>query len=289
MSNQIELLDIIKDTKNILMTDYKKDDLIYFDKKFFISKSAKEANNFKNCEAKILYQNSNEKNIKQEYLNSSDNQEISIKNKMLNDLKSEYQQCKICRLNKKIENIFFGSGNPDSKLMIISDLPAADDRAGIPFSGVAGELLDKMLIAINIKRADVFITYILKCKISGNRSASIDEIANCSAIIKKEIEIIAPKYILSFGDTAIQFILNRPEAVVSKLRGKYYEINIYENFLRDRNFAAEVSSIIGDKILKTIIVPTYHPALLLKNEAYKKPAWIDLQLLRKKMIDDSKK
>lgn len=181
----------------------------------------------------------------------------------LNELHTSIKNCKECELGHSRTNFVFGTGNQNADIMIIGEAPGADeDEQGLPFVGRAGQLLTNMLEAIQIKREDVFIANILKCRPPNNRRPSTDEINECEPYLHKQIELIKPKLILVLGLTAVSSLL-KMDFKMSEIRGTVLDYR-------------------GAKMLIT-----YHPAALLRNPNWKKPAWEDLKLL-KKLLEESK-
>lgn len=161
--------------------------------------------------------------------------------------------CNACSLSNTRKNFVFGAGTAYTDILVIGEAPGADeDEQGKPFVGAAGQLLTKMLAAINLERDKIFIANILKCRPPQNRKPNPSEIATCFPLLKKQIDIIKPAAILLLGATAANTVLRNDKSVGS-LRGitHYYE-----------NIPAIVS---------------YHPSALLRDASYKKPAWDDLQ------------
>ena len=157
----------------------------------------------------------------------------------------------------------FSDGNPKSKIMIIGEGPGAnEDKEGIPFVGRAGQLLDKMLEAINLDRDNVYITNVVNFRPPDNRRPTDTEIKRYLPFLKKHIEIIRPKIILLLGSTAMNAILKN-EDVISKIRGKWFDIEI--NGVR----------------LNTIV--SFHPAYLLRQPDQKRLSWQDLKMIRDKV------
>ena len=164
--------------------------------------------------------------------------------------------CTKCELSRTRTQTVFGYGDPESSLMIIGEAPGFDeDKQGFPFVGKAGQLLDKMLAAIDLKRDDVYICNVLKCRPPDNRNPKPEEIESCAPYLAKQIELIDPKIILTLGNFATKYILG-VETGISRLRGKTY-----------------------NKDGRTIL-PTYHPSALLQNPQLKRPAWHDLKYLK---------
>jgi DNA polymerase len=166
------------------------------------------------------------------------------------------QQCKLCQART---TIVFGSGNPEADFMVIGEGPGADEDAqGLPFVGRAGQLLTKMLAAVNLDRDEVYIANAVKCRPPGNRNPEPEELAACAPMLAEQIATIQPKVILTLGSVATQSLLRTREAI-GKLRGRVHPY--------------------GDAVL----VPTFHPAFLLRNpgQEYKRMAWEDLKLARR--------
>ncbi|MBI4211264.1 MAG: uracil-DNA glycosylase [Deltaproteobacteria bacterium] len=175
--------------------------------------------------------------------------------------KTEVEGCQKCRLCTGRTNIVFGVGNPDAKLMFVGEAPGRDEDAqGEPFVGRAGQLLNKIIEAMGFKRSDVYIGNIAKCRPPDNRQPAADEMAACMPYLRKQIDIIDPKIIVCLGATAIQGLLQTEEKI-SRIRGTF----------RDWD---------GIKVM-----PTFHPAYLLRNPEMKKTVWEDM----KKVMEELKK
>jgi DNA polymerase len=172
--------------------------------------------------------------------------------------------CMECRLGSTRNSFVFGSGNPNADILIIGEAPGADeDSQGLPFVGAAGKLLTKILEAINLSRDEVYIANIIKCRPPENRRPEKDEIAQCEPYLQKQIELIKPAFILALGLTAVNTLFKKNHQM-QDIRGKVMNYH-------------------GVSLLAT-----YHPAALLRNPNWKKPAWEDVQLLRS-MYDEWKK
>jgi len=172
--------------------------------------------------------------------------------------------CMECRLGATRNSFVFGSGNPNADIMIIGEAPGADeDEQGLPFVGAAGKLLTKILEAIELSRDEVYIANIIKCRPPENRRPEKDEIAQCEPYLQKQIELIKPAFILALGLTAVNTLFKKTHQM-QDIRGKLMNYH-------------------GVSLLAT-----YHPAALLRNPNWKKPAWEDVQLLRS-MYDEWKK
>jgi len=166
----------------------------------------------------------------------------------LKKLEEEAKKCCRCRLCKTRTNVVFGDGDPTTNLMLVGEAPGEqEDLQGKPFVGRAGQLLNRFLNLYGVSRDMVYITNVVKCRPPNNRNPLPDEIAACYPFLEKQIELISPKVILCLGAFAARTILNLPEKTpISKIRGKEFKIKI------------------GGK--EIIVIPTYHPAYLLRNK-----------------------
>lgn len=174
----------------------------------------------------------------------------------LDELNKMICNCQKCDLWKTRSNFVFGTGNPNADLVCVGEAPGAEeDKQGKPFVGRAGQLLTKILKAIDFERDDVFICNILKSRPPDNRNPLPNEIKQCEPYLLKQLELIKPKFILALGTFASQTLLKTKEPL-GKLRGRFHLYN-------------------GIKMMVT-----YHPAALLRNPHWKKPAWEDVQMLR---------
>jgi len=171
----------------------------------------------------------------------------------LEELKKIVLNCHLCDLAKTRKNVVFGEGNPHATLMFIGEGPgASEDETGRPFVGRAGQLLTKMIEnVLELKREDVYIANIVKCRPPNNRVPTENEAKTCMPYLLKQIEIIKPKILVALGSTSYKYLTN-DNTPISKIRG---EIVKYK-----------------DKIL----IPTYHPSFLLRNPSKKKEVYMDL-------------
>tara|TARA_A100001015_G_C15014882_1_gene724989 strand:- start:1468 stop:2160 length:693 start_codon:yes stop_codon:yes gene_type:complete len=192
-----------------------------------------------------------------------ENFEISEdKAKSLNLLKKSITNLKNCSLKKQAKNIVFSDGNPKSKIMLIGEAPGAnEDLEGLPFVGRAGQLLDKMLSAIDLDRKKVYISNIINYRPPENRRPTDEEMKRYLPFITKHIEIINPKILVLLGSTAMNALIDN-KTVISKMRGKWI----------DKQFGN----------CKTSVIITFHPAFLMRQPAQKKMAWIDLKMIRER-------
>lgn len=171
--------------------------------------------------------------------------------------RAEVLECRRCRLAEGRTTVVFGEGDRDADLMAVGEAPGhEEDRTGRPFVGAAGGLLDRMLAAIGFPRSEVFICNVLKCRPPGNRDPWPDEVASCRPYLRRQIEFVKPKAICAFGRFAGQELLNVDHSL-RRMRGVVHEL------------------------MGIPLVVTYHPAALLRNEAWKRDAWEDLKMLRK--------
>ncbi len=175
------------------------------------------------------------------------------KAKALKALRQEIGDCKRCKLYKGRKNLVFGEGNPDASLMFIGEAPGREeDIQGRPFVGDAGRLLTRLIEKMGFKRQDVYIGNIIKCRPPMNRDPQDDEISTCMPFIKKQIMIISPKVIMSLGRISAQTLIG-VKIPITRLRGKFYD---YEGIP---------------------LMPTFHPAYLLRNPRDKMLVWSDAQ------------
>jgi DNA polymerase len=175
--------------------------------------------------------------------------------KKLEVVRAELGECTRCKLHSGRKNIVFGTGNPHAALVFVGEAPGAEeDRTGEPFVGAAGQLLTKMITAMGFSRDDVYICNIIKCRPPGNRNPEPDEIASCEPFLKQQLASIAPRMIVCLGKFAAQTLL-RSEAPISRMRGRFHA---YEGIP---------------------LMPTFHPAFLLRNPEAKREVWADLQLV----------
>lgn len=177
----------------------------------------------------------------------------------LSAIRADMADCQLCALGKTRKNLVFGDGNPQAKIVFVGEAPGADeDEQGMPFVGRAGQLLTKIIEAMGLSRQEVYICNILKCRPPQNRNPLPEEIAACEPFLKQQLKIISPQIICALGTFAAKTLL-KTDAPISVLRGHFH---YYE----------------GIKLM-----PTYHPAYLLRNPAAKKTVWEDVQLIMKEL------
>lgn len=179
---------------------------------------------------------------------------------MLKTLRRDVGDCQLCPLGKTRKNLVFGVGNPEAQIVFVGEAPGADeDEQGLPFVGRAGQLLTDIIVkGMKMQRQDVYICNILKCRPPGNRNPQPEEISKCEPFLKKQLQIISPRIICALGTFAAKTLL-QTDIPISVLRGRFH---LYE----------------GIKLM-----PTYHPAYLLRNPSAKKQVWEDVQLIMKEV------
>ena len=187
-------------------------------------------------------------------------------------IREDLGDCTRCVLHKQVrKQIVFGVGNPNADLMFIGEAPGADeDQQGIPFVGRAGQLLTNMILAMGVKREDVYIANIIKCRPPGNRTPERDECETCSPFLMRQIAAIRPKAIVALGAVAAKTLL-AINAPMSELRGRWYDFNPRVNS----------SGRPDPKSSAVKLAVTYHPAFLLRDPRQKKETWKDLQMVMK--------
>jgi uracil-DNA glycosylase family 4 len=185
--------------------------------------------------------------------------------KELQELKQLIISIKDCELKKNSNNIVFSDGNPNAKIMIIGEGPGAnEDLEGVPFIGRTGELLDKMLSSINLDRDNTYITNVVNYRPPENRNPTEEEIARYLPYLTKHIEIINPTILILLGSAALKAVIGSDE-VISEIRGKWMDKKIGK--------------------CNTSVIASFHPAFLMRQPGQKKMSWIDLKMIRKKILD----
>jgi uracil-DNA glycosylase family 4 len=175
----------------------------------------------------------------------------------LEEVREELGDCRRCKLHSTRTNIVFGAGSPRAKLVFVGEGPGRDeDLQGQPFVGLAGQLLTKIIQAIQLTREEVYIANIIKCRPPGNRNPEPDEIKSCEPFLRKQLEVIRPGLICALGTFAAQTLLQTEEKI-SLLRGRFHR---YQGIL---------------------LMPTYHPAFLLRNPNSKRDVWEDMKKIKK--------
>ena len=176
----------------------------------------------------------------------------------LDDIKTEIgplcMRCKLCNLGRS--QTVFGVGNAKARLMFVGEAPGEDeDRKGEPFVGRAGQLLTKIIEAIGMTRDQVYIANVIKCRPPGNRNPEPDEVASCEPFLFRQIDVIQPKVIVPLGKFAAQSLLKTMDPI-TRLRGRQFEYR------------------------GAVLIPTFHPAYLLRNPSAKREVWEDMKKVR---------
>jgi uracil-DNA glycosylase family 4 len=184
-----------------------------------------------------------------------------VKKSGLDAVREALGDCRRCPLYRTRHSLVFGEGNPEADLVFVGEAPGADEDAqGRPFVGRAGQLLTKIIVAMGFKREEVYICNILKCRPPGNRNPQPEEIAPCEPFLIRQLEAIRPRVICALGTFAAHTLL-KSEAPISVLRGRFHS---YQGIP---------------------LMPTYHPAYLLRNPGAKKQVWEDVQMIMKTLGD----
>ncbi len=177
----------------------------------------------------------------------------------LEEIRQELGDCQRCKLWKSRTRIVFGVGNPEADLMFVGEAPGADEDAqGIPFVGRAGRLLTRIIEAMGLKREQVYIANILKCRPPNNRDPEPDEVETCEGFLFKQIEAVQPKIIVALGRYAAQILL-QTKVPISKIRGEFFQ---FQN---------------------SLLIPTFHPSYLLRNPSAKRPVWEDMKAVQARL------
>lgn len=180
----------------------------------------------------------------------------------LEEIRNWLGNCKRCGLCETRNQIVFGTGSSKAKLFFVGEGPGADeDEQGVPFVGRAGQLLTKIIDSMGLTREKVYIANVVKCRPPKNRVPEDEEIEKCSAFLKAQIESVRPDYIVALGLTATRFLLNS-SAQLSEVRGEFQTLS----------WNPQIQ-----------VLPTYHPAYLLRNPSAKKIVWDDMKKLMKQL------
>lgn len=174
-------------------------------------------------------------------------------------LRQETLRCRVCRLCRDRAQVVFGDGHADADLMFVGEGPGAEeDRQGVPFVGAAGQLLTKIIQAIELDRSQVYITNVVKCRPPGNRDPEHDEIDACVPHLVEQIDLVRPRLIVALGRVAARTLLHSA-APIGQMRGSWFKVR-----------GADMRV-------------TYHPAALLRNEELKRPTWDDMKIVRDRL------
>ena len=181
----------------------------------------------------------------------------------LEEIRQELGDCRRCKLWKSRTRIVFGVGNREADLMFVGEAPGADEDAqGVPFVGRAGQLLTKIIEAMGLKREQVYIANILKCRPPNNRDPEPDEVETCEGFLFKQIEAVQPKIIVALGRYAAQILL-QTKVPISKIRGEFFQ---FQN---------------------SLLIPTFHPSYLLRNPSAKRQVWEDMKAVQARLKESS--
>jgi len=183
--------------------------------------------------------------------------ELSTPLSTLEDIRADIGECTRCKLHTLgRQMIVFGSGNPNADLMFVGEAPGSDeDEQGVPFVGRAGQLLTKIIEAIGLTRDDVYIANVIKCRPPGNRNPEPDEVATCEPFLFQQIDHIKPKVIVALGTFAAHTLL-KTDVPISRIRGKLHDYRGAQ------------------------LIPTFHPAYLLRSPDRKREVWEDMKLVK---------
>ena len=185
--------------------------------------------------------------------------DVTITDETLESIRTDIGNCKRCALSEKRTSIVFGAGDPKARLVFVGEGPGyEEDKSGEPFVGAAGKLLTKIIEAINLTREKVYICNIIKCRPPGNRNPMPDEIKICFPFLKRQLLVVKPDFICALGTFAAQTLLETKQPI-SRLRGHFHDY-------------------MGIKVM-----PTYHPAYLLRNANKKRDVWEDMKMMMKEM------
>jgi len=191
---------------------------------------------------------------------SADNRTLPRKTLSLEELRKELGDCQRCSLGRVRTKLVFGEGNPEAEIVFVGEAPGRDeDIQGRPFVGRAGQLLTRIIIAMGLKREDVYICNILKCRPPENRNPRPEEIITCEPLLIKQLHAIKPKVICALGTFAAHTLL-KTDVPITVLRGKFHTYHGIP------------------------LMPTYHPAFLLRNPGAKKQVWEDVQKIMKVLL-----
>jgi DNA polymerase len=178
----------------------------------------------------------------------------------LAEIRANLGDCRRCTLCESREKIVFGTGSQNARVLFVGEAPGRDeDLQGEPFVGEAGQLLTKMIIAMGYERSEVYICNVLKCRPPENRNPSAEEIHQCSPFLLRQVKAVAPKAIVALGTFSAQTLLGSKEPI-SRLRGKFHDYHGIP------------------------LMPTFHPAFLLRSPEKKREVWADLQQVMKLLV-----
>ena len=175
---------------------------------------------------------------------------------LLNRIREDLGDCKRCKLHSGRTKLVFGVGDPSADLMFVGEAPGKDeDQEGVPFVGRAGQLLTKIIASIGLSRDEVYIANVIKCRPPNNRNPEPDEITTCEPVLFRQVDAIQPKVVVALGAFAVHTLL-ASKLAISRLRGQVYDYRGAQ------------------------LVPTFHPAFLLRNPDRKRDVWEDMKKVR---------
>lgn len=181
---------------------------------------------------------------------------VSVSGEGLDDVRIDLGECTRCKLHAGRTSLVFGVGNANADLMFVGEAPGRDeDRQGEPFVGRAGQLLTKIIASIGLSRSDVYIANVIKCRPPNNRNPEPDEVDTCEPFLFRQVDVVQPRVVVALGAFAIRTLLNTGQSI-SALRGQIFDYR-------------------GSKL-----VPTFHPAFLLRSPDRKRDVWEDMKRVR---------
>ena len=181
---------------------------------------------------------------------------IAVSGESLDDVRSDLGECTRCKLHEGRTNLVFGIGNPNADLMFVGEAPGRDeDRQGEPFVGRDGQLLTKIIASIGLNRSDVYIANVIKCRPPNNRNPEPDEVENCEPFLFRQVDVVRPRVVVALGAFAIRTLLSTAQPI-STLRGQIFDY------------------------CSAKLVPTFHPAFLLRSPDRKRDVWEDMKKVR---------
>ena len=181
---------------------------------------------------------------------------VAVSGESLDDVRSDLGECTRCKLHAGRTNLVFGVGNPNADLMFVGEAPGRDeDCQGEPFVGRAGQLLTKIIASIGLGRSDVYIANVIKCRPPNNRNPEPDEVGNCEPFLFRQVDAVQPRVVVALGAFAIRTLLSTAQPI-SALRGQIFDYRSAK------------------------LVPTFHPAFLLRSPDRKRDVWEDMKRVR---------
>ena len=187
---------------------------------------------------------------------------VDCRPETLDEIESELSNCQACALCRDRNKLVFGVGNPQAQLVLVGEAPGREeDKLGVPFVGEAGQLLDRILFAMKLSRKQVYICNVIKCRPPQNRDPQPDEIAACERFLQRQLKAIGPRLIVTLGKFATQTLLKSSDPI-GRLRGQWHE---YQGIP---------------------LMPTYHPAYLLRTPSGKRDVWEDMKQVMHRLREE---